>query len=46
MAESTPGIGTRISVLLPLVSQDTDHQDTDPSHMIEQQLPSNSKATR
>lgn len=46
MAESTPGIGTRISVLLPLVSQDTDHQDTDPSHMIEQQLLSNSKATR
>jgi hypothetical protein len=35
LAESTPGIGTRISVLLPRVNrdmvnvnQDTDHQDT------------------
>jgi PAS domain S-box-containing protein len=40
-AESTPGIGTRISVLLPLVSQ-----DTDPRHTIEQQMPLNSKAKR
>ncbi len=41
MAESTPGIGTRISVLLPLVSQ-----DADTSHTIEQQMPLNSNATR
>ena len=41
IAESTPGIGTRISVLLPLVNQ-----DTDPRHTIEQQMPSNSKAKR
>ena len=41
MAESTPGIGTRISVLLPLVNQDTDSR-----HTIEQQMPLNSKATR
>ena len=40
-AESTPGIGTSISVRLPLVNQ-----DTDPRHTIEQQMPSNSKAKR
>ena len=48
LAESTPGIGTRISVLLPRVNrdmvnvnQDTDHQDT-----AKQDMPSNSKAKR
>jgi len=41
MAESTPGIGTMISVLLPLVSPEKDPRDT-----IEQAMPSNPKATR
>ena len=46
VAESTPGVGTSISVLLPQVGQDLDHQDTAKHDTIQQHQPSNSKAKR
>ncbi len=46
VAESTPGVGTSISVLLPQVGQDLDHQDTAKHETVQQHLPSNSKAKR